>query len=838
MQIRYKIILGLLLLLHALPLLAQQKAKVFGVVKNENGQMMDIVSVSVVGTTNGVRTGNTGFYLVEIPVGMPSTIAFSFVGFETQFITLTPQPNEEKQIDIVLKLKTHFLHDVNIRSQLERVEGMTPIEPKQIELMINASGNLEGVLRASGLASSSNELSSQYSVRGGNFDENMVYVNDFEIYRPFLIRSGQQEGLTFANPDLVSNLKFSAGGFQAKYGDKLSSVLDITYKQPKDFSGSISASLLGQAISLQGTSKNRRFSWITGFRNKTNQILLKSQPIEGEYRPVFYDYQLFTTYTFSDKFEMQAIANINQNKFRFVPQSETTSFGLVNQTVRLEVFFDGNEIDKFNTMMGGLSGIYRPRKNVKLKFMTSAFQSNEDETFDILGYYRIGEVQTDISKPNYNNIKKSLGVGTYQDYARNFLDANVVNVSHHGTVYYTNNTLSWGITAQHEYIHDRIKEWHRLDSAGYAIPYSDSLVNVYSYLKTNVTLPSYRFNGYVQNAFNFTDTSHFKLIAGARFSYWDVNKEWLISPRAQFTIIPDWKNDVVFRFGTGIYNQPPFYRELRDLDGVVHLDVKAQKSYQIVAGSDYNIKIWKRKFTFTSEAYYKYLWDVVPYEVDNVRVKYFGKNDAIAYATGIDLRLHGEFVKDADSWVSLSYLNTKENLKDDYINVTLNKNHEIIDPRIPSVGANSQDKTAVADTTLHPGWIRRPTDQRINCSIFFSDYLPKHPNYQVHLNLIFGSGLPFGPPDHNRYRDTLTIPPYRRVDVGFSAQLFDGSKEKYKHKKVHQIKSVWASLEIFNLLGVSNTVSYQWIKDIYNTTYAVPNYLTARRLNIKLTCKF
>jgi hypothetical protein len=507
----------------------------------------------------------------------------------------------------------------------------------------------------------------------------------------------------------------------------------------------------------------------------------------------------------------------------------------VNQTVRLDIAFSGDETDKFNTMMGGLSGIYRPRKNVKLKFMTSAFQSNEDETFDITAAYLIGEVQTDISKPNYNNIKKSLGVGVYQDYARNFLDANVINVSHHGTMYYTNNTLSWGITAQQEYIHDRIKEWHRLDSAGYSIPYSDSLINIYSYIKTNVTLPSNRINGYVQNAFNFTDTSHYKLIAGVRFSYWDVNKEWLISPRAQFTIIPDWKNDVVFRMGTGIYNQPPFYREIRDLNGVVHLDVKAQKSYQIVAGSDYNIKIWKRKFTFTSEAYYKYLWDVVPYEVDNVRIKYFGKNNAIAYATGVDLRLHGEFVKDADSWVSLSYLNTKENLKDDFINATLNKNHEVIDPRINST---NQDKTAVADTVLYPGWIRRPTDQRINVSIFFSDYLPKHPNYQVHLNLLFGSGLPFGPPDHNRYRDTLTIPPYRRVDVGFSAQLFDGSKDKYKQKKVHHIKSVWASLEIFNLLGVSNTVSYQWIKDIYNTTYAVPNYLTARRLNFKLTCKF
>lgn len=814
---------------------SQQKAKVYGVIKNEEGNPIDYVSIMVAGTSNGVRTGNTGFYLIEIPAGVSTTLTYSFVGYETQTTTIVLQANEEKQVDIVLKLKTHFLHPINIRTQIERVEGMTPIDTRQLQQMINASGNLEGILRATGLASSNNEMSSQYSVRGGNFDENVVYVNDFEIYRPFLIRSGQQEGLTFANPDMVSNLKFSAGGFQARYGDKLSSVLDITYKQPKDFSGTISASLLGQSVSLQGTSKNRRFSWITGFRNKTNQILLSSQPTQGEYRPVFYDYQLFTTYTFSEKFELQAIGNINQNRFKFQPESQTTSFGLVNQTVRLEVFFDGAEIDKFNTMMSGLSGIYRPKKNVKLKFMTSAYTSNEDETFDIIGAYRIGEVQTDISKPNYNNIKKSLGNGEYHDFARNYLDANVVNVSHHGTVYYTNHTLSWGLTAQKEYIHDKIKEWRRLDSAGYSIPYSDSLVNIFSYIKTNVTLPSNRIHGYIQNAFNFSDTSHYKLIAGVRFSYWDVNKELLISPRMQFTYVPDWKNDVVFRLGTGIYNQPPFYRELRDLDGQVNLNVKAQKSYHFVAGSDYNFKMWKRQFSFTSDAYFKYLWDVVPYEIDNVRVKYFGKNNAVAYATGVDLRLHGEFVKDAESWVSLSYLNTKENLKDDFVNASLNKNHEIIDSRI---GSANQDKTAVADTTLYPGWIRRPTDQRINVSIFFSDYLPKHPNYQVHLNLLFGSGLPFGPPDHNRYRDTLTMPSYRRVDVGFSAQLFDGSKEKYKHKKAHHIKSVWASLEIFNLLGVSNTVSYQWIKDIYNTTYAVPNYLTARRVNLKVTCKF
>ena len=815
---------------------AQNSAKVFGVVKDDKGNSIEYVSVeALLDKQLTVRSNIDGFYLLQIPTEKEVELFFYFKGYEAKKIVVNLKPNEEYHLDMQLKLLSHQLRAINIRDQQARVEGMQTVDPKILELQTNASGNLEGILKMMNGVVSNNELSSEYSVRGGNFDENLVYVNDFEIHRPMLISSSQQEGLTFANPDMVSNLKFSAGGFQARYGDKLSSVLDITYKQPKQFAGAVSLGLLGQSIELEGMSKNKKFSWITGFRNKTNQSLLSSQETQGEYHPVFNDFQFFSTYQFSKKFELQGIVNLNQNKFSFQPQTRSTSFGLINETIRLDMFFEGSETDQFNTAMGGLAAIYHPRENVKLKFLTSGYATQESETYDIIGQYLIGEVQTDISKPNYNQIKQQLGVGTDQGYARNYLNENVFNVSHLGTAFFKNNTLSWGLTAQQENIQDDIKQWRRIDSAGYNIPYSDTAINSFYYLKTSSTLQSMRYSGFFQNNFNFSDTSRFKLITGIRFNYWSLNKELNITPRVQLSYIPNWTKDVIFRLGTGFYYQPAFYKELRNFDGVVNLNEKSQKSFQTVIGCDYNFKWWKRPFSFSSEAYYKYMWDVVPYEINNVQTNYYGYNDAKAFATGIDFRLNGQVVKDAESWISMSYLNTKENLADDYFTAQLNPAHQIIDPRI---GADVQDKTVVKDTTVHPGWIRRPTDQRVTVSIFFSDYLPKHPNLKVHLNLLFGTGLPFGPPNHNRYQDTLTMPAYRRVDVGFSAQIFDGNKPKYKKSWKHNLNSIWATLELFNVLGVSNTVSYLWVKDINNTSYAVPNYLTARRVNFKLTCKF
>ncbi len=805
---------------------AQDKARVYGKIETADHKPLESVSVAIENKPDAVVTGPSGIYYFDVPVNTPITLIFFIAGFKTQKQALTLTSNAPYELNIVLESNNYILPQAVISDQKDRIEGITVIDPRKLQELPNGTMNLEALLKTVG-AASNNELSSQYSVRGGNYDENLVYVNDFEIYRPFLIRSGQQEGLTFANPDMVSSLKFSAGGFQAKYGDKMASVLDVQYKQPKKFGATASAGLLGQSLTLEGCSPNHRLTLLAGIRNKTNQILLNSQPTKGEYQPVFTDAQLYVTYDLTEKLELHAIANYNQNKFRFVPESAVTSFGLVNQSIRLTVAFDGQEIDQFQTNMGGLSLLYRPTKNLKLKVLSSVFRMNEDETFDIMGQYYIGQVETDVSKPTFNSIKKSLGVGTNHDYARNYLAATVANISHIGSYFYGSSSLNWGLTLQHEFIEDNIKEWHRTDSAGYSLPYSDRAVNLMRYVKTSTELISTRFSGYIQNSFGFSDTTHFKLTTGVRFNYWDLNKQLLISPRVQLTFFPKWKRDVLFRLGTGMYSQPPFYRELRDLDGYVHQNV--------VLGSDYHFKLWNRKFSLVSEAYYKYMTNIIPYEVDNVRIKYFGTNNAIAYATGVDLRLNGEFVKDAESWISLSYMTTKENLTDDYIKAFINQDGEVISPKISSA---IQNKTVVKDTLLYSGWIPRPTDQRINVGVYFSDYLPKHDNFKVHLNMLFGSGLPFGPPDHNRYKDTLRIPPYRRVDVGFSALLLDGKKVKYESRKfAKHFESIWASLELFNLLGVSNTVSYVWVKDLYNITYAVPNYLTGRRVNLKLTFK-
>jgi hypothetical protein len=814
---------------------AQQKAKVFGIVYNAQNIGLESVTVAVEGTSIGVATGESGFYLLELEVNKPYTLVFSYLSFETKKELVVLKQGEEKRLDITLTPKTLSTKIVTVYDQRDRIEGMQVIDPAAIATLPNPSGNLEGIIKMLNGVSSNNELTSQYNVRGGNFDENLVYVNDFEIYRPLLIRSGQQEGLSFANPDLVNNLKFSAGGFAAKYGDKLSSVLDIQYKQPKKFGGTVSLSILGQSLSLEGCNKNKKLTYLFGFRNKTNQSLLKSQQTTGQYQPVFNDVQAYVTYDITKKIEIQAIANYNQNRFKFIPQSRTTSFGLINQTIRLEVFFDGQEIDEFNTAMGGLSGIYRPNSKLKLKFLASAFKTQEYETFDIMGQYFIGQVETDISKPTFNQIRYYLGVGTTHDYARNYLDATVVNATHLGSYILPQGYLQWGLKLQEDNINDKIKEWHRIDSAGYSLPYDTTKVNVFNYLKSTNVISSHRYSGFLQNNFNISDTSIFKIVAGVRFNYWNFNKELLISPRVQISFVPQWQRDVIFRLSGGSYVQPAFYREMRNIKGEINQQIKAQQSWHVVIGSDYNFKIWRRPFTFTAEAYYKYFTNVVPYEIDNVRTRYYGTNNAFAYATGFDCRLNGEFVEGAKSWISISVLNTKENLVDDFIRTGVNKNGEALDPRLsPEV----QDKTSLRDTLLYPKWIPRPTDQRVNVALYFSDYLPRHKNYKVHLNAIYGTGLPFGPADQIRVRDTLRIPSYRRVDIGFSALLLEGKHDKYQKSKLKNIQTIWASLEIFNLLGVTNTASYLWVKDLNNTIYAVPNYLTARRLNLKLTCKF
>lgn len=806
-----------------------QKATLYGVVKSKEQQPLAGATVIVSSQNVGVYANERGEYELEMTAGENILVSFTYLGYEKQSKSITLKTGDRKLLNVFLDARIDSLPQTIISDKFIRDQpGLIRVDPKTFEFLPSASGGIEAMLKMLG-ANSNNELSSQYSVRGGNFDENLIYVNDFEIYRPFLIRSGQQEGLSFINPDLVGSILFSTGGFQAKYGDKLSSVLDVTYKRPKRFGASASASLLGANVHIEGRSKNYRWTYLTGARYRTNRYLLGTLDISGQYQPTFADFQTLITYQLSEKTHLEYLANGSINRYYFVPEDRVTTFGFVKRVLRLNIYFDGAEDNRFNTLMNGIAIRYEPNKRMMLKWLAAAYYNREDERFDVTGDYFIGEVQTDIGKSDFGQVLYSLGVGTTQDWGRNYLDAAVFNAGHRGTYMSEKHFMKWGITAQHEYIHDRLLEWQILDSAGYHLPYSNSEIATATYVKSENFLNSNRLHGFMQDTWNLRNdsVSDLTITYGARFNYWTYNNQFFVSPRLQLSWQPKkWTRDYVFRASIGSYNQPPFYRELRRLDGSLNPELRAQRSIHIVAGSDHNFVMWNRPFKFVTEAYYKLLYDINTYEVDNVRIRYYANNVATGFARGIDFRLNGELVKDAESWVSVSFLDTRENLKNDF--------YYLYDTTFTSSGEISK----LDSTIKYPGFIPRPTDQRLTFAIFMQDYIPGNDRFKVHLNLIFATGLPVGPPDLNRFRDTLRLPPYRRVDIGFSAMLL-GHKKRSELTGVNKyIRSMWVSLEVFNLLGISNTISYLWIKDYFNTTYAVPNYLTTRRLNLRLQVNF
>ena len=803
-------------------LLLAQDAVLSGKVTSESGEILIGATVSFPSLKKGTSTDSEGKYSFNLPPNQSIEVKVSYVGFIESKKTVNLKAGQSFPLNFTLQYMT--LDSITVKQTAIRDQPIIEINPKDFEGLPGPTGGVEAILKL--FTNSNNELSSQYSVRGGNFDENLVYVNDFEIYRPFLVNNGQQEGLSFVNSDLVGNVLFSQGGFAAKYGDKMSSVLDITYRKPKEFKGNVSASLLGANVHLEGGTKNHRFTYLFGVRQKSNQYILNSLETKGDYKPSFTDAQALLTYQFSEKTQLEIIGNYSRNRYWFVPQDRTTTFGLVNRAVRLTMYFDGQEIDKFNSGMGGASLSFQPNKKLKLKFLASTYYTREDETYDLIAEYFLGEVSTNLGNANFNQVVYSLGVGAIQDWGRNYLDAAVFSGEHKGSLDLKNHFLQWGLKYNREYISDKLNQWGVVDSAGYNLNYSVTDVNAYYVYKTKNILESNRYSGYVQDTWNLSHSGNVTLNIGSRFNFWDVNNQFIMSPRAQLSFYPKWDStDIVFRAAIGSYDQPPFYRELRNLNGDLNLNVKAQRSIHVVVGADYNLTMWNRPFKFISEAYYKNLYDLNPYELDNVRIRYFGNNDAIGYAYGIDLRLHGEIVKDLESWISLNYLNTKENLKSDFdfvFDTTFNTSGEI---------------TQLDTTTVYPGYVARPSDQRFSVGAFIQDYVPGHENFKVHLNVLFGTGFPTGPPDHNRYADTLRLPSYRRVDIGFSALLLDGKKHN-DQKLWKNLSSIWASLEVFNLLAIPNTISYLWVKDSYQTVYAVPNYLTARRINLRVVVKF
>ena len=602
---------------------------------------------------------------------------------------------------------------------------------------------------------------------------------------------------------MVGSVLFSAGGFDSRYGDKLSSVLDIKYRKPNDFAASASMSLMGGTLHFEGSTKNRKLSYITGIRYKSNKYLLNTLETKGDYNPKFADIQTYVSYDLSPKWEISFLGNIANNKYDFEPVDRETSFGTVNEALQLKIYFDGRESDAFTTYMGAATAAFKPNSRLDMKWIASAFRTQEAESFDIQGQYALNELDKRLNSDTYADSILNLGVGTFLDHARNVLNANVYSFDYKGSYKSDDHWLQWGARYQHSSFKDDIQEWIMLDSAGYSLPYSDSLVYLYNTHFSNTTLSTNQVNGYIRDSYEkMLRRGKLILNGGIRTTYTDNNQEFLVSPRVSISYLPSNIKDLQLRLSAGAYHQPAFFKEFQDQEGQIHTDVKAQKSLHFVGGTDYYFIAWGRLFKFTNELYYKYLWDLVPYEVDNVRIRYYGANLAHGYATGLDMKVNGEFVPGIESWANLSVMKTQEDIEGDTV-----------------------------------GYIARPTDQRVNVSISFRDYLPRSKSYKANLNLVFGTGLPFGPPGIQSQKSSLRIPPYRRVDIGFTKVLIDGENPS-TNKYLKNFKSLWLSLEIFNMLDIDNTISHIWIKDIRNRQYSVPNYLTGRRFNVKLQANF
>lgn len=812
-----------------------QTALISGHIKDADGEPVEGVTIGVKENINQTTISNEkGFYQLNIDADKPLTIVFYSINFDKYTYTLTAKNGEVIHFNPKLKFKNTFTI-VEVVSDDNRNTEMVHIPPIIFNQLPSTTGNVEDLIKTQIGVSSNNELSSGYSVRGGNFDENLVYVNDIEVYRPFLVRSGQQEGLSFANPNMVQNINFSSGGFEAKYGDKLSSVLDITYKKPLKFGGNASASFLGGNVQVEGINKNRLIAWNIGARYRTNSYLLKSIDTKGEYRPSAFDLQSFITFDINPKLKVEFLGNLAQNKYLVIPTNRQTNFGTVNQALRFTVYFDGQELMEYTTFMAGLSTTYRPNSKTKLKFITSAYRSNEQEVYTVQGQYYIDQLEADLGKPNFGQVAFNRGIGTFLNNGRNYLTATVFNFEHKGTRYCNNNSeLLWGARYQSELIEDKLSEWQTSDSAGYIVPYSPTEINLINAYKTKITLPSSRIQAYTQYNFKklLNDSSSINITGGVRGNYWTVNEQLLISPRLTIAYKPNWKRNWLFKFSSGLYYQPPFYRELRNIDGTVNTKVKAQQSIHFVLSGDYIFKMWDRPFKLIMAAYYKDLKSIIPYEIDNVRIRYFANNNAKGYATGADFRINGEFVKSVESWATIGFLRTYEYSKDNIHYDYYNKAGEKI------IKGYTFDQLKTDSQKVDPGYIPRPTDQLVTLGMFFQDYLPKLPALKFNLNLQFGSGLPFGPPTHLRWQQVLRMPPYRRVDAGFAYNIIKEDREFKRKTAVNLLKEAWVFLEVFNLLQVQNTVSYTWVQDVTGNRYAIPNYLTNRQINVRLQIRF
>ena len=813
----------ILLILFLFPTIiwSQKTSIIKGFVKDSKNNSVENVSVKYKET--GTTTNADGFYQIRIPINSKITIEFSHVGFKTLTKEFFTKKRNIIRFSPVLVSENEVLEEVVIKNEIKDAQGVTTLKSKDIERIPGANSGIETLLMTLPGVSNNNELSTQYNVRGGNFDENLVYVNGIEIYRPFLVRSGQQEGLSFVNSTMVQNINFSAGGFQAKYGDKLSSVLDITYRKPTEFSATIKASLLGSSITIEDVFLDNKLSAIVGVRYRDNSLFVNSKQIETNFKPRFTDVQSFLSYTVTEKLSLNFLGNFSLNKYDYQPVTRRTRFGTVSDPLELIVFYDGQEKDTYLTAFSAFSANYQVNDNLELTTTISAFNTQEEEYFDIAASYNLGEVDSNIGSQTFGDVTFSEGIGSQLNHSRNDLDALISNVQIKGTYKKNENQLDFGIKYQSENIKDRIREWEIIDSVGFSIrplnlgfindqPYTpftgpiEPFQNIRAENKLNIN----RFSGFFQySKKGFIGDHKVWWNLGFRGHLWSVNanqnnaiSQFILSPRAQFAIKPDWEKDMLFRVSGGVYSQPPFYKELRNFNGEIIPNIKAQKSIHMVLGGDYSFTIWERPFKLTTEVYYKNLSHINPYSVDNVRIRYQANNNAKGYATGIDIRLNGEFVPGNESWISFGILKTEENIN-------------------------------------NRGYIARPSDQRVKLGILFQDYVPNLPNLKAYLNLVYNSGVPGGAPYYadpynfqNRLRD------YKRADLGI-LYVFTDANKRFSSGFLSRFKEFTAGLELFNMFDIQNSITNTWVRYVATKNqFGVPNYLSGRILNLRIGMKF
>lgn len=856
-----------------------QKVKVTGRCVDKKGKPIeDVQVITDKGFPTSDFTDKTGSYSFTAEFGDTIRIKY-FLSAEVNLdrTVIVTSVNVMRLPDITLTIQQETGVDVNARKEDPFSIPVMPV----VDLQNLPMSSPERFIALTTAARSNNELTSNYNVRGGNYDENLVYVNGFNVYRPFLTRSGQQEGMSFINSALVKSIRFSAGGFDAVYGDKLSSVLDIEYKTPDSLRASAMMSLLGVETHVE-QAVGSRFNYLVGARYRSNGYLLNSLPTKGAYNPVFWDAQVLTNYALTENLTWSVLGHFSSNNFRFAPQTQETDFGTANEAYSFRIYFDGQEQTKFQTMMGGTSLKWKVNPKTDLDFYATVFNTVEREYFDIQGQYFINELEMDPSKEEYGDSIAVLGVGTFLNHARNRLNATIINVYHNGSHEFKNgfkdelqskhrsHVLKWGINYQHDDFYDVLSEWKMVDSAGYSVPQNnDGQITLFETIKGNLSLQSERITSHAQwNAIwsnnkrdhlvtvsqkvktekektkiSTSDTiresiSKIALSLGVRAGYTSINNDFFVTPRATLTFYPRAymmqgkkivRRNLSYRLSSGLYYQPPFYREFRTFDGGLNLGVISQKSFHLVAGSDVYFNMWQREvpFKFTAEMYYKYMWDVNPYEIDNVRTRYYAENNTVAYAYGVDLNVHGQFVEGIESFFKLGLMQTREDVDNDQYTVYYNAAGERI------VFGYSEDQEIADSAVIYPGFIPRPTDQWLSLGALVQDQMPGFERLSVQMGLQYGSRLPYGPPDFNRYKDTLRIKSYFRVDIGMS---YDFLHEKAKKTGffAKNFEDAILSFEVFNLLGVNNVLSKQWIQDVEGKYYSIPNYLTQRRFNLKL----